>query len=273
MIIKKFSAVIVLLLTVVIFMSVVNADGGGQDGNNACPGLGYQSGQCECFQAEKCAGCPCGSCSGDASCACVSALEESGGTISGTVTVFKTRAKTTGPKSFKDVVVYLEKVGDNNFAAPTKHARMDQKGLTFIPHVLVIQKGTTVDFLNSDNDNHNVYLLDDNTGDQNDLGTWKPGDIRSRRFDKSTSMISLCKLHLEMAAYIVVLENPYFTTCSIDAETQQAAFTIENVPAGKYVLKTWHKKLKLKGGSLEVAVEKGNTAKVELVITKKKYAK
>lgn len=198
---------------------------------------------------------------------------KSGGTISGSVTVWRTKVKTEGPKSYKEVVVYLEKAGANNFPPPEKHARMDQKGLTFIPHVLAIQKGTTVDFLNNDNDKHNVYILDENSGEKSDLGTWRSGEKRSQTFEKATSIISLCKLHLEMAAYIVVLENPYFTVCVIDGETQQASFTIGNLPPGKYVLELWHKKLKLKGGAVEVEVGSDTATNVELVITKKKYAK
>ena len=70
----------------------------------------------------------------------------------------------------------------------------------------------------------------------------------------------------------MVLDNPFFTMTAIDGKTQQASFTIKNVPAGKYTLKTWHKKLKLKGGSREVTVEAGKTSNVELTITKAKYA-
>ena len=96
--------------------------------------------------------------------------------------------------------------------------------------------------------------------------------------------ITLCKLHLEMAAYVVVLENPFFTVAGIGSktkkasagvqgETQKVSYTIRNVPPGKYVLQTWHKKLKLKGGGQKVTVEKGKTTSADLTITKAKYAK
>lgn len=199
--------------------------------------------------------------------------DEDTGTISGTIKVYKAKAKTEGSKSFKDVIVYLEKVGDNDFPPPAEHAKLDQKGLVFIPHVLAIQKGTTVDFHNSDNDKHNIYFLYESTGKTLDLGTWNPGDVRSHTFDNADSIIGLCKLHLEMAAYIAVLGNPFFTVAVIDGETQQASYTIKNVPPGKHILKAWHKKLKLRGGDREVVVESGKTTTADIEITRKKYAK
>ena len=239
-----------------------------------CAGLRYQTDECQCAKGEEHQPCPCKQCSGDDKCACITAAKKSGGTITGTVKLWRARAKTAGPKSYKDVVVYLEKVGDNNFPAPLKSPRIDQRGLVFIPHVLAVQKGTPIEFLNSDNDKHNVYFLYDKAGktETKDLGTWVPGDMRSHTFKDAKAVITLCKLHLEMAAYVVVLDNPFFTMTAIDGKTQQASFTIKNVPAGKYTLKTWHKKLKLKGGSREVTVEVGKASSVELTITKAKYA-
>ena len=244
-----------------------------------CAGLDYQQEQCQCAKGEKHQPCACKSCSGDKQCACVAQAKKSAGTITGTVKLFKAIAKTKGPKSSKDVVVYLEKVAANNFPAPVRPALVDQKGLVFIPHVLVVQKGTPIEFRNSDNDKHNVYFLYEQVSGKTkktktmDLGTWMPGQKRSHTFKKSKEVITLCKLHLEMAAYVVVLDNPFFTMASFDAKTRQASFIIKNIPPGKYVLKTWHKKLKLKGGSQAVTVEAGKATNVELTITKAKYAK
>ncbi len=244
-----------------------------------CAGLDYQQEKCQCAKGEKHQPCVCKSCSGDGQCACVAKAKESTGTISGTIKLFKAIAKSKGPKSSKDVVVYLEKVAGNNFPAPVRPALIDQKGLVFVPHVLVVQKGTPINFRNSDNDKHNVYFLYDEVSGKSkktktmDLGTWMPGQQRSHTFKEPKEVITLCKLHLEMAAYVVVLDNPFFTMTSIDAKTRQASFTIKNVPPGKYVLKTWHKKLKLMGGSQAVTVAVGKTTNLALTITKAKYAK
>ena len=180
------------------------------------------------------------------------APEAGAGTVSGVIRVEKARIKTKGAKSYKCVVVYLKPLTPRVVAPPAEHAVMDQRGLVFIPHIMAVQKGTTVDFLNSDHDRHNVYFLYDDTGDTLDIGTWGPGQTVSHTFAKTGLVITLCQLHLEMAAYILVLEYPYFTASAIDAETRSAAYEIRGVPAGKYMLGAWHKKLKMKGGAVEV---------------------
>lgn len=195
------------------------------------------------------------------------------GTVAGNIQVWKTKVKTDGPKSDKDVVVFLEPVVGKQYSSVKKSAVMDQRGLTFIPHVVSIQKGTTVEFKNSDNDKHNVYFLYDKTGETLDIGTKPPGESVFHTFQDMGVVITLCKLHLEMAAYVIVLDNPFFTQAVIDGDTQQGSYRIQNIPPGEYILKTWHKKLKMKGKCARVVVENGKTTTFDIIITKRKYAK
>lgn len=189
------------------------------------------------------------------------------GAVTGRIEVRNTRVKTSGAKSFKDVVVYLEPLSSAAvFPPPEAHAVMDQRGLTFIPHVIAIQKGTTVDFLNSDNDRHNVYFLYDDTGKTLDIGTWGPGQSVSHAFGEAGLVITLCQLHLEMAAYILVLEYPFFTVAEIDGESQSAPYAITGVPAGDYALRVWHKKLSLKEGALRVTLSAGQAKNLNIPI-------
>jgi len=201
------------------------------------------------------------------------AQETGTGSVSGVIRVEKARVKTTGAKSFRDVIVYLKPKVSGEYPPPDAHAVMDQKGLVFIPHVMAVQKGATVDFLNSDHDRHNVYFLYDDTGETLDIGTWGPGQSVSHTFEKTGLVITLCQLHLEMAAYIMVLEHPFFTVREIDAETLSAEYEIKGVPPGQYVLEAWHKKLKMKGEKVAVAVAAGKTTAADIVITRAKYAK
>ena len=198
--------------------------------------------------------------------------ESSCGTVSGTIRVWKTKVRSKGAKHGRNVVVYLENADQKTYPPVEKIVMMDQKGLVFIPHVLTIQKGTTVTFLNSDNDKHNVYFIYDKSGETLDIGTWGPGQSVSHQFKDSGTVITLCKLHLEMAAYIVVLENPYFCEAVMAPEKEQVSYMIKNVPPGKYILRAWHKKLKMKGGPIEINVEGGKTTSHDFLITKKKYA-
>lgn len=198
---------------------------------------------------------------------------EDPGTVSGVIRVEQAKVKTDGPKSFKDVVVYLEPAQPGSYPPPAGRIEMDQRGLVFIPHVMAIQKGATVDFLNNDNDRHNVYFLFDDTGDTLDIGTWGPGQTVSHTFDRPGVIITLCQLHLEMAAYILIFDHPYFTVAEIDADSQKADFRFDSVPPGHYRVKAWHKNLFVKGGSADITVAAGENVQHDIVITKKKYAK
>ncbi len=205
------------------------------------------------------------------------------GTVSGAISVSGIRLKTEGAKSDKDVIVYLEKAGDATYPdPPAEHALIDQKNLVFLPHVLPIQKGTTVDFVNSDTTEHNVFCVDDCcklVEDINskkakflDLGNFPGGGKASHTFSIPGEGVVLCKLHPEMAAYIVVLETPYFAAAAIDGATQTASYTIDNVPAGDYILKAWNKKGE--SATQELTVGDGETkADVELQRKQRKKRK
>src|ERR1700674_1071243 len=69
----------------------------------------------------------------------------------------KGRVAAAGLKSEENIAVYIEAIPGKKFDPPVKHVSVDQRNSIFIPHTLVIQRGTTVDFLNSDHVAHNVY--------------------------------------------------------------------------------------------------------------------
>jgi len=156
----------------------------------------------------------------------VFAQAASAGTITGTL-------KLKGDA--QPAIVYVE-IAPGTSAAPTAHARMDQKGMQFIPYLLPIVVGTTVDFANSDSVNHNVFSPD-NEG--YNLGTWPKGATRSYTFKAAGTYTQLCSIHPEMEAFIVVLANPYYAVADKDGK-----FKIDGVPDGHYVLKVFAKKLK-----------------------------
>lgn len=134
-------------------------------------------------------------------------------------------------------VVYVDTVPGKTFPAPTQHPVVDQKGLLFQPHITVVQQGTTVDFLNSDNVQHNVFwpsIGGDKKAGHN-LGTWPKGEKRSWKFEHAGAAPLLCNVHPEMAGYVVVSPTPYF------AETDgSGAYTIKDVPDGNYTVVAWH---------------------------------
>ncbi len=164
------------------------------------------------------------------------------------------KVKARGVKNSGDAVIYIVKIPSKTFPAPKDHAVMDQKNLKFVPHVLPVLVGTTVDFLNSDDVLHNVFCPD-KCADKFNLGSWPKGHTKSYTFNEpGCAATLLCNVHPEMEGYVVVVETPYFSVSAADG-----SYTIKDVPPGKYTLKIWHEKLK----GQEVAVEvpaKGNAA-------------
>jgi len=159
----------------------------------------------------------------------------------------------------KDVVVYLKGV-KAAVTPPKKNPVLDQKNLVFVPHVLAVPVGTTVDFLNSDNVNHNIFSPADCK--KFNLGTYNPGMSRSVKFDQSCVVDLLCNVHSEMSAYVVVVDNPYFVVTGADGK-----FTIKDVPAGTYEITAWSEKLKPEGKST-VTVADGQSASVNIKLVK-----
>lgn len=143
--------------------------------------------------------------------------------------------KVTGMKGKS--VVYVDAIAGKTFPAPKDRPVMDQKGLLFSPHIMVVQQGTTVDFLNSDNVAHNVFWTSVNSDKKagHNLGTWPKGEKRPFTFDKAGVVPLYCNVHPDMAGYIVVSPTPYF------AETDDSGnYTIKDVPDGSYTVTVWH---------------------------------
>jgi len=152
-----------------------------------------------------------------------------------------------GVRSNQGAVVYLERV-KGDFSPGKTPVIMDQKGLKFNPHVLVIPVGTTVDFVNSDDVLHNVFSPDKCTEKFN-LGTWPKGEKRSYTFqNEGCFSVVLCNVHPEMEAWILVLQNTYSAITDKDG-----AYTISDVPPGKYNVIAWHERLKNKNQEIVIS--------------------
>lgn len=165
--------------------------------------------------------------------------------------------KISGAKG--ESVVYLQANPAKSFPAPAKHEVMDQKGLMFQPHILVIQQGATVDFVNSDSVAHNVFWPSIN-GDKklgHNMGTWPQGEKRSFTFHNPGAIPLLCNVHPDMSGFIIVSPTPYF------AETDKAGnYEIRNVPDGNYTMTVWHEGKKPQNAEVKVSGDTKSDATV-----------
>src|SRR5258706_10149739 len=138
------------------------------------------------------------------------------------------RALTAG----SEAVVYVVEVRGREFAAPREPVEMEQRGQSFLPHVLPILRGTTVRFPNNDHVRHNVFSP---AGPRPfNFGIYPPGAIKELTFDALGVVMLLCNIHENMSAFILVLQNPYFARVTPDGR-----YRIDGVPAGGSTLVLW----------------------------------
>jgi plastocyanin len=164
----------------------------------------------------------------------VPALGE-GGTINGKVEV--------QPARFQDeTVVYLKDVPGT--PAPARH-EMDQKGMKFLPLVLAVAAGDTVDFLNHDGVLHNVFS---SSHEGFDLGNFKPLEKRSRTFEAPGIYRIACRFHPDMLAWVFVARNRYAV-----AVDRNGRYVLKDVPPGSYTLAVWNAHLPGAGKAVTVA--------------------
>jgi plastocyanin len=115
-------------------------------------------------------------------------------------------------------------------------AKMDQKQCSFIPRVIIVPVGGTVEFLNSDRLLHNVRSI----GKENPPFNRAQPHARSISFTfKQPEILRVdCDLHSWMRGWVVVAEHPFYAVTN-----EQGEFTLENVPRGKYTLQVWQESM------------------------------
>ena len=173
----------------------------------------------------------------------VLAAESAGvGIVKGTITL--------NGKPTADAVVSVEGLSGAQIKARTASLKpqkkeMDQKDLKFIPTVVAIMVGGTVDFPNHDKTWHNVY----SKGGANDfdLGLYRPGETRSKKFAKPGVSRILCNAHPSMEAFIVVKDHPFFSTTD-----SRGLYEIKDVPLGKVRVQVWSPNLEVHSDPIEL---------------------
>ncbi len=166
----------------------------------------------------------------------------------------------SGLRSPENIVVYVDSIAGKTFPAPSQHAIVDQKNLKFVPHVIAVLKGTTVEFLNSDSVGHNVFWpsVGGNKKLGHNLGTWPQGVKKSFTFDELGAASLLCNVHPEMSGYVFVTPTPYFAVTDKDGQ-----YEIKGVPPGSYTVKTWSEEGKPVAQGVEVG---GGAATLNLTV-------
>lgn len=167
----------------------------------------------------------------------------------------RTTARTRQPRVG---VVYLEVAPSAAFEeGVAARERMDQRNETFVPHVLAVRIGTTVDFPNSDRVYHNVFSLSPTR--RFDLGRYAVGRSKAVRFDRPGVVRVFCDIHSHMSAFILVFAHRYY-----DVTEPDGSYQLPPVPPGTYIVAAWHE------GDVvvtrQVTVRAGEAAVVDLQV-------
>jgi plastocyanin len=181
--------------------------------------------------------------------------------------------KVKGLRSPGNILIYIVKAPSVHMDLSKAKFIMNQQNLTFIPHILPVPVGATVHFPNNDKVNHNIFSL--SRTNKFNLGSYKPGESKTVRFDKPGIVELRCDVHAEMAAYIMVLKNPYFAITDDQGRfeipnskylEQNGIQGIKDLPPGKYVLKIWHEKLKTQ--KQIVTIPENGAVSIEITATR-----
>jgi len=164
-----------------------------------------------------------------------------------------------------NVVLYLEPITARTGApsaeaapsAPAPVAAMRQHGERFVPHVLPVVAGSTVDFPNDDPIYHNVFSL--SRARTFDLGRYQQGSSKSIRFTTPGVAQVFCHIHADMSGYIVVVREQFFTVPGA-----QGRYAIADIPPGDYRLIAWHERIRPL--VTPVHIEAGQTTNADLQI-------
>jgi plastocyanin len=137
------------------------------------------------------------------------------------------------PSELANVIVYVKFRATPS--APMR-ASITQSDEEFVPHLVAVTAGSTVEFPNEDLVFHNVFSL--SRAGTFDLGRYPKGRSKSRTFDQPGIIKVFCHLHSQMNAIIRVFDHPYFSIPDPDGH-----FAIPNVPAGEYEVIAWHERV------------------------------
>ena len=163
--------------------------------------------------------------------------------------------------TFANVLVYVSKGLEGKTFEPSKEpVVIDQVACNYVPHVVAVQVGQTLEIRNSDAALHNVLCNPFKNKPFNEGMPVKGGKLE-KVFTKAEFKVDLkCVLHPWMLAYVHVLDHPYFAVTKEDG-----SFTIKGLPPGEYELSVKHESSRFAAETATVAVKvsAGGTQKVE----------
>jgi plastocyanin len=158
--------------------------------------------------------------------------------------------------NLSNVFVYVkEGLGDRTFAAPTAKVTIDQHGCHYVPHVLGVMTGQTVEILNSDPTTHNIHPSPKNNKEWNESQAPKATPLEKTFAREEVLLPVKCNQHPWMKMFVGVVKSPFFSVSGKDGK-----FTITGLPPGKYTIAAVHETLGEQTMQIEVGAKESKTA-------------
>ena len=139
-----------------------------------------------------------------------------------------------------NVFVYIKSGIEPSTSSTGQPVVLNQQGCRYVPHVIAVQQGGSVEFRNSDPTMHNIHTMPTSAGNETvDISQGPMGAAQTRQFNSPELMMPIrCNNHPWMQAFLNVAPNPYFAVSGADG-----SFSIPNLPPGTYTLaacrKSW----------------------------------
>ena len=148
---------------------------------------------------------------------------------------------------------------------PNEPVTIDQRSCVYVPRVMGIRVGQTLQVRNDDELLHNVHSLSVKSNTFN-VSEPKAGMVQQFKMKDEEVMLRIkCDVHSWMTTYVGVVSNPYFAVTN-----KAGTFDIANVPPGTYTIVAWHERY---GPVMKtVSVRAGAAATVDFTYTGKEKA-
>ena len=159
------------------------------------------------------------------------------GVVSGKISLVKNGAPVADASN---CVVWIEaahRPAVTGAAAPRptptpSRGEMKSQGKRFVPRVVAVEKSAEVDFPNVDAIYHNVFSV--SPSNRFDLGLYRSGGSKAKRFDETGVVRVYCNIHPQMVGFVLVVDSDFSAVTGPDG-----AFRFENVPAGTWQVRAW----------------------------------
>ena len=134
--------------------------------------------------------------------------------------------------TLENVVVYISAGADD--ATTGQAITFTQKGCQYIPHVIALHTGQELQVVNADQTSHNIHPLAKVNREWNK--SQPPGSAPIQdKFDQPEFISVKCNIHPWMHGWFAVLKTSHYSITG-----DGGAFTLPNLPPGKYTVTAWH---------------------------------